>query len=168
MLHTFECLYFPNLHDYSPHKLSPKSAPCVFLGYSTLHKGFQCFDRQTRYVYVFHHVNFFETIFSHIDGLVFNIPSTNDYNIFSECAKYVSSPSCLPYSDSPDQSLLVFAASPTQQISLFVPSSATIASTSPEFSQSSLLTNRHPMVTKGKTGVFKPRLQHIMTIGSSS
>jgi len=45
MLRTFGCLCFPYLRDYSPHKLSPKSAPCVFLGYSTLHKGFRCFDR---------------------------------------------------------------------------------------------------------------------------
>ena len=134
MLRTFGCLYLPNLHDYSPHKLSLKSITRVFLGYSTLYKGFQCFDRQTHCVYVFHHVKFFKTIFSHIDGLVFNMPSTNDYNIFSECAECVSSPSSLPCSDSPDQSLLVSAASLTQHTSLFVPSSATIASTSPEFS----------------------------------
>ena len=40
MLLTFRCLCFPHLKDYSPNKLSPKSASCIFLGYSTLHKGF--------------------------------------------------------------------------------------------------------------------------------
>ena len=33
-------LCFPYLKDYSPNKLSPKSTSCIFLGYSTLHKGF--------------------------------------------------------------------------------------------------------------------------------
>ena len=40
MLCTFGCLCFSYLQDYAPNKLSPKSAPCVFLGYSPLHKGF--------------------------------------------------------------------------------------------------------------------------------
>ena len=52
MLRTFGCLCFPYLRDYSPNKLSPKSTPCVFLGYSTLHKGFRCLDRKTHRVYV--------------------------------------------------------------------------------------------------------------------
>jgi len=85
MLHTFRCLCFPYLRD-SPHKLFPKSTPCVFLGYSTLHKGFRCFDRLTRRVYVSRQVKFFEIAFPYIDGSVPNMLSTNDYNIFSECA----------------------------------------------------------------------------------
>ena len=48
MLRTFGCLCFPYLRDYAPNKLSPKSSPCVFLGYSPLHKGFRCFDRKTQ------------------------------------------------------------------------------------------------------------------------
>ena len=52
MLLTFGCLCFPHLKDYSPNKLSPKYASCIFLGYSTLHKGFQCLDRMTHRVYV--------------------------------------------------------------------------------------------------------------------
>jgi hypothetical protein len=99
MLHTFMCLCFPYLRD-SPHKLFPKSAPCVFLGYSTLHKGFRCFDRQTRRVYVSRHVKFFEIVFPYIDGSVLNMSSTNDYNIFSECAECVSNPSVSVPSDS--------------------------------------------------------------------
>jgi len=47
MLRTFGCLCFPFLLDYMPHKLSPRSLPCVFIGYSHLHKGFRCLDKKT-------------------------------------------------------------------------------------------------------------------------
>ena len=40
MLCTFGCLCFPYLRNYANNKLSPKSIPCVFVGYSTLYKGF--------------------------------------------------------------------------------------------------------------------------------
>ena len=51
MLRTFRCLCFLYLRDYSPHK-SPKSTSCVFLGYSTFHKGFYCLHQKTHRVYV--------------------------------------------------------------------------------------------------------------------
>jgi len=47
MLRTFGCLCFPFLLDYMPHKLSPRSLTCVFIGYGHLHKGFRCLDKKT-------------------------------------------------------------------------------------------------------------------------
>ena len=47
MLRTFGCLCFSFLRDYMPHKLSPRSLPYVFIGYSHLHKGFCCLDKKT-------------------------------------------------------------------------------------------------------------------------
>ncbi|KAK1631360.1 hypothetical protein QYE76_005675 [Lolium multiflorum] len=38
-LRVFGCLCFPNTTPTSPHKLAPRSAPCVFLGYSVEHKA---------------------------------------------------------------------------------------------------------------------------------
>jgi len=38
--HPFGCLIFPYLRDYAPHKLSPRSRPYIFLGYSMSYHGF--------------------------------------------------------------------------------------------------------------------------------
>lgn len=46
-LRTFGCLCFPYLRDYMLNKLSPRSIICVFLGSSSPHKGFRCFDKTT-------------------------------------------------------------------------------------------------------------------------
>jgi len=48
----FGCLVFPYLRDYAPHKLSPRSCPCVFLGYSMSHHGFRCLDCSTNHVFI--------------------------------------------------------------------------------------------------------------------
>ena len=44
LLCTFGCICFLYFKNYTPYKLSLKYAPCVFLGYSTLHKGFCYLD----------------------------------------------------------------------------------------------------------------------------
>ena len=82
MLRTFGCLCFPYLKDYSPHKLSPKSTPCVFLGYSTLHKGFRCLDRKTHRVYVSRHVQFYENTFPYHGDSIQNLQTNIDYTHF--------------------------------------------------------------------------------------
>jgi hypothetical protein len=82
MLYTFRCPCFPYLRDYSPHKLSPKSISCVFLGYSTLYKRFHCLDRKTHHVYISWHVQFYEHNFHYNDGSFHNLQSNTNYNIF--------------------------------------------------------------------------------------
>ncbi|CAN1817778.1 Retrovirus-related Pol polyprotein from transposon RE1, partial [Linum perenne] len=47
-LRVFGCLCFPWLKPYAAHKLDAKSAPCVFLGYSTRHKGYYCLNLHTQ------------------------------------------------------------------------------------------------------------------------
>ncbi|PKU62451.1 Retrovirus-related Pol polyprotein from transposon TNT 1-94 [Dendrobium catenatum] len=63
VLRTFGCLCFPWLRPYAPNKLSPRSQECVFLGYSTSHKGYKCYNLTTHKIQISRHVVFHETIF---------------------------------------------------------------------------------------------------------
>jgi hypothetical protein len=62
-LRTFGCLCFPNVVPTARHKLSPRSARCVFLGYPREQKGYRCLDLTTRKVHISRHVVFNEAIF---------------------------------------------------------------------------------------------------------
>jgi hypothetical protein len=62
-LRTFGCACWPNLHPYNTHKLAFRSKQCIFLGYSTHHKGYKCLDISTGRVYISRDVVFDETIF---------------------------------------------------------------------------------------------------------
>lgn len=61
-LRVFGCACWPNLKPYNTHKLSFRSKQCVFLGYSTLHKGFKCLDPSSGRVYVSRDVTFDEQV----------------------------------------------------------------------------------------------------------
>ncbi|KAJ9563189.1 hypothetical protein OSB04_008349 [Centaurea solstitialis] len=60
-LRVFGCLCYPHLT--TPHKLAPRSTPCVFLGYPSQHRGFRCLDLSSRCVIISRHVIFDESIF---------------------------------------------------------------------------------------------------------
>jgi histone deacetylase 1/2 len=62
-LRVFGCACYPNLSDTAPHKLSPRSSLCVFLGYSPHHKGYVCLDRHTNRTIISRHVIFDESSF---------------------------------------------------------------------------------------------------------
>jgi hypothetical protein len=63
LFRTFGCLCYPYLRDYVSHKLAPKTTLCVFIGYSSTHKGFRCLNRTTQRVFISRHVIFDETNF---------------------------------------------------------------------------------------------------------
>ena len=62
-LRVFGCKCYPNLSATAPHKLAPRSALCVFLGYSAHHKGYRCLDLSSNRVIISRHVIFDETAF---------------------------------------------------------------------------------------------------------
>jgi hypothetical protein len=63
MLRVFGCACWPHLRAYNKTKLSFRSKECVFLGYSSLHKGYKCLDRESGRVYVSRDVIFDEHVF---------------------------------------------------------------------------------------------------------
>lgn len=71
MLKIFGCACWPHLRPYNKHKLEFRSKPCVFIGYSPLHKGYKCLDMDSGRVYISRDVIFDEAIFP------FSTPSSN-------------------------------------------------------------------------------------------
>ncbi|KAG8497255.1 hypothetical protein CXB51_008492 [Gossypium anomalum] len=61
-LHVFGCRCYPYLRPFNNHKLQFRSKPCVFLGYSPVHKGYKCLDDTGR-MFLSRHVVFDETCF---------------------------------------------------------------------------------------------------------
>jgi hypothetical protein len=62
-LRVFGCACWLNLRPYNNHKLSFRSTQCVFLGYSSMHKGYKCLDRATCRIYISRDVVFNESLF---------------------------------------------------------------------------------------------------------
>jgi hypothetical protein len=64
-LRVFGCACYPNTSATTPHKLSPRSTRCVFLGYSPDHKAYRCLDLASHCIIVIsRHVIFDEDVFS--------------------------------------------------------------------------------------------------------
>jgi hypothetical protein len=62
-LRVFGCACWPNLRPDNTQKLAFRSTRCVFLGYSTMHKGYKCLDVANGRVYISRDVVFDESIF---------------------------------------------------------------------------------------------------------
>ncbi|KAD3640471.1 hypothetical protein E3N88_29694 [Mikania micrantha] len=62
-LRIFGCSCYPNQTATRPHKLAPRSTPCVFLGYPTNFRGYRCLDMSTGKVILSRHVIFDESTF---------------------------------------------------------------------------------------------------------
>ena len=60
---VFGCACWPHLRPYNDRKLEFRSKKCVFLGYSSLHKGYKCLHVPTNRVYISRDVVFDETVF---------------------------------------------------------------------------------------------------------
>ncbi|PKU79458.1 Retrovirus-related Pol polyprotein from transposon TNT 1-94 [Dendrobium catenatum] len=59
-LRTFGCLCYPWLRPYVLDKFSPRSQACVFIGYSSLHKGYKCYNPSSGKTHITRHVVFHE------------------------------------------------------------------------------------------------------------
>lgn len=59
-LHTFGCVCFVHLPSHERHKLAAQSVKCAFMGYSTAHKGYLCYDAAAKRIRISRNVIFFE------------------------------------------------------------------------------------------------------------
>jgi transposase InsO family protein len=62
-LRVFGYACWPNLRPYQTQKLSFRSKQCVFISYSSLHKGYKCLDPDSSRVYISRDVIFDEHVF---------------------------------------------------------------------------------------------------------
>ncbi|KAJ0535144.1 putative RNA-directed DNA polymerase [Helianthus annuus] len=143
LLRTFGCLCYPFLGDTRADKLSPKSTPCIFVGYAPDHLGYLCYDPHTSRTYTSQHVRFHES--------VFDIPgsSTTPTASFDFIPLFIP-PHSLPVSSS-CPSLPVSVSSPSSSSPPIIPSSCSPIIPSPSPSPPPpppVLT--HPMVTRSQ------------------
>ena len=127
-------------------------------------------------------MQFYESTFPYHGDSIQNLQTNIDYTHFFECLNHVSSSSnigsshsfssspCLACSDSPHLSSDPL---PDLQGPIFVePLSDFVASDSTfppsVFFVPRVTTSNHPMITRGKVGIFKPWLYHAMNVLSSS
>jgi hypothetical protein len=62
-LRVFGYACYPNTSAIAPHKISPRSTLCLFLGYSPGHKGYRCLDHTSNRIIISRHVVFDEDVF---------------------------------------------------------------------------------------------------------
>ncbi|KAM1301045.1 hypothetical protein ACFX2H_012130 [Malus domestica] len=140
-LRVFGCLCFPWLKPYTSSKLDAKSKPCVFLGYSLNHKGYKCLDSVTGRLYISQHVLFDESTFPYYDL----------------SASSTSSPLTPTSPSSAFPSSLTFTSlTPTSPSSHFSGTSSSPHPTAPPPPPHSSI-NNHPMQTRSKSGIYKPK-----------
>uniref|UniRef100_A0A151UG14 Retrovirus-related Pol polyprotein from transposon TNT 1-94 n=1 Tax=Cajanus cajan TaxID=3821 RepID=A0A151UG14_CAJCA len=179
-LKVFGCACFPHLRPYNRTKLQLRSQECLFLGYSTSHKGYKCLAADGR-LYISKDVIFNEAKFPY-KTLFTSSPTHSSQNTIEVPLTVTNSPpiTALPASSSnihEPHSISSSASSPNIVSESLTPATQSnlpniTSSQSPNTLSDSNPTppapashaiihphNTHPMVTRAKDGIVKPRLQ---------
>jgi len=154
-LKVFGCACFPSCRPYNSHKFSLRSKPCVFLGYSTHHKGFKCYPPETGHIVISRDVIFHDEVFpfshntSQLDPSSLDPPSSNTVSFSlplpirrnmessSPITLPPSTPSILPNNSSLPPPSLSSSSSPEES----------------DVSQAQTPTRIHPMRTRSQSNV---------------
>ncbi|XP_010544446.1 PREDICTED: uncharacterized protein LOC104817067 [Tarenaya hassleriana] len=171
-LRVFGCLCYPWLRPYAPHKLAPKSTPCVFLGYSLSQSAYFCLDLSSSRLFVSRHVVFHESSFPFANRGLLSASSSSSESFEPFRPSFMPSASRVtPYS--PPVSTASFGEPPchapspleAEDVSLLpmadtecdrLPNSLPTVEEEPAALVPSPTRNRHPMTTRGKNNIVKP------------
>lgn len=151
-LRVFGSLCFPNINNSHLSKLSPRSTPCLFLGYPIHHRGYRCLDLKTNRIIVSRHVIF-------------------DENTFPKAQK-VSAPNTYNFLDITDNDAPIFKSILQNQVlenttpSTSQPSTVPASSTEPTIPTTQVSQQPPRMRTRGQLGIVKPK--KIFTLLASS
>lgn len=179
MLRVFGCSCFPYLRPYNKHKLEFRIGRCIFIGYSSHHKGYQCLHSSGR-VYVSNHVVFNKQSFLYQSGVdFFSVQeSCSSESFFTSQSRDVishymiqplSAPSIVsnPSVHLPSQVTATFSSyiDPSDHSSTSPHSQSTSSNHRHNSSQHSSPPHNlppsqplgHPMITKSKVDIFKPK-----------
>lgn len=137
-LKAFECAYHPHLIPYSPYKFNFHSQECIYLGYSSSHKGYKCLASNGR-LYISKDVIFNESNFPFPHLFPTELPTSPQNTT-------VSSPfPLLPTISHPP---LSFSPSPSSNTPPINTSSTSTASTSDHSQSSPLFPSTSPISTQ--------------------
>ncbi|PKU60575.1 Retrovirus-related Pol polyprotein from transposon TNT 1-94 [Dendrobium catenatum] len=167
-LRTFGCECFPLLTKHEHNKLQPKSCPFVFMGYSDVHKGYKCINKDSQSIVISHNVTFLEDSFpfktNHSSPqLKINEPPFTMLLPTSKASK-----ACLHHIVSPPQ-ISAPLRSPSPPSLILVSTAATDHPSNHHQQQTIPPPHKHPMVTRTQTGSIKPpRRLNLLTLRSSS
>ncbi|XP_019420682.1 PREDICTED: uncharacterized protein LOC109330866 [Lupinus angustifolius] len=188
-LKVFGCSCFPLLRPYNSHKLNFRSLECVFIGYSTQNKGYKCLSPDGR-IYISKDVTFNEHSFPFLNKSTLSPEHSKSFPMSSSTTgHYFPTPYISPLINSPlnlsNHSPIVSSHSPSNSSPhvTFLPPSPYISSpnayvhihlspthvTSSSSPSSPLLPmSAHPMQTRSKSGIFKPKVLLIHSAPSTA
>lgn len=173
-LKVFGCACFHFLKPYNRTKLQFRSAKCLFLGYSNTHRGYKCLHPSGRlyisYTVHFNHNEFpYHTLFkssSVVPSETVIFPSFPNVTPTPTQDHPQPSPSSSSSSSTPFHSNEDFSSSSSLGSSSNVytdSSSHTMSSSSSSTPSSSHIHNLHPIITRAKHGIFKPKVYTALT-----
>ena len=184
-LKVFGCACYPYLRSYTHHKLEHRTKECLFLGYSTISKGYLCLDLHTNHFYTSWHVLFNESEFSFLhfkssgstsfasklahnvwlSNLLYLQSSNQPFILGSYVPSNTHSTTENPTSISPSSPSLSTSPSHPSLPTPFVSSNPTASfvphSPLPPADDDPalpLVTITHPMTTRSKNSITKPKL----------
>lgn len=187
--HPFGCRVYPYLRDYSANKLAPRSIPCIFMGYSSQHKGFRCLDSAISRVYISRHAKFDESCFPFARNQTTISPASLEFSAYTDAGPVprLSAPSSIPETEPQPSSTTTCTEpcsiciepdssrskqDPSQPATPTNNASTAIEPTSSEINIENPPTNknesaRHHMTTRARAGIFKPKHRVDLTFVSS-
>ncbi|KAI0493313.1 hypothetical protein KFK09_027590 [Dendrobium nobile] len=164
-LRIFGTLCYPWLKPHSSNKLSPVSKPCVFIGYPDSQKGYKCLDPISNQVYTSCHVIFDESIFPFASPYPPNSIHSNA-NLYTPplllvptsnpCTTQHSTPHISSHSNYTPPAPQNTNTNSTEVITSTC-SSPHPSSSQPEHTSPIIPTSTHPMVTRLRHGISKPK-----------